>query len=213
MKTRFFILRTSLIAIFCVFWGISAADEVSPVSVDTTATLDTVRTSFDNGSPARVYTVKHGTDIREGLAISYHPNGKVAIEAPYVNGKLDGVFRSYFESGKLWQTIGYKAGVEEGFSTTYYESGAKKKKESYRNGILHGATEEYYENGKLRRTLPYILGMVHGVAKAYDEMGALTEEMSFEQGLRHGPYRKYNKGIKVFEAKFERNRCVENCDF
>lgn len=175
--------------------------------------LDTIRETFPDGKPARIYTVLHGTTVREGTSISYHPNGNVAIEAPYVNGKLDGVFRSFFENGKVWQTIGYKEGIEEGVSTTYTENGFKKSKETYRSGILHGDVEEFYESGKLRRRLPYILGQLHGVAKVYDELGAVLEEMTFEKGLRNGPYRRYNKGLKVLEARFEMNRCVENCDF
>lgn len=175
--------------------------------------LDTIRTTFADGSVARVYTVRAGTVIREGVAISYHPNGKVAVEAPYKNGKLDGVFRSYFESGKIWQTIGYKEDVEEGITTIYFENGKKKKKEIYSQGILNGVAEEYYDDGSLFRSLPYERGLLNGVAKIYDQTGLLKEEMTFDKGLRHGPYRKYNKGLKVFEAKFDRNRCVENCDF
>lgn len=185
----------------------------SPSNPEVSTVLDTIREAYPDGSPSRIYTVQHGTTIRQGTAISYHPNGKVAVEAPYVDGKLDGVFHSYFENGKTWQTIGYRKGIEEGITTTYFENGFKKSKEVYRSGILHGDVEEYYESGKLRRRLPYILGQLHGTAKVFDELGTVTEEMTFEKGLRHGPYRKFNKGIKTFEAKFANNRCVENCDF
>ena len=67
--------------------------------------LDTVRTLYPDGNTARVYMVQKGTDLREGMALTYHPNGKVAIEAPYKAGELDGVFRSYYENGKPWQEI------------------------------------------------------------------------------------------------------------
>ena len=182
----------------------SAAVEVS---------LDTVKTLFPDGSPARVYTVLKGTEIRHGVSLTYHPNGKVAVEAPYVNGLLDGVFRSYFENGTLWQTIGYKNGNEEGISTLYFENGKKKKSEVFKDGVQDGFSEEFSEQGKLQRRIPYAMGQVHGVAKIFDDKGVVVEEMTFERGLRHGPYRRYKKGLKIFEAKFERNRCIENCDF
>lgn len=180
---------------------------------DTAVALDTVRTFFENGTPARIYTVLHGTDVREGVSLSYHPNGRVAIEAPYKNGKLDGVFRSHYENGKLWQTIGYRDGVEDGISTDYFENGVKRTKEIYKNGVLDGLSEEWFESGVIRRKMPYSNGQVQGKAQIFDELGALKEEMEFERGIRHGAYRRYNKGVKVFEARFERNRCVENCDF
>ena len=175
--------------------------------------LDTVKTTFADGKLARVYTVLKGTEIREGLSISYHPNGKVAVEAPYANGVLNGVLRTYFENGNLWQTIGYKDGDEEGVSMTYFENGKKKKKETYKEGVLFGAVEEYSTEGKLQRRIPYENGQVHGMAKIFDEKGAVVEEMSFDHGLRQGPYRRYKKGLMILEAKFEQNRCVENCNF
>ena len=138
---------------------------------------------------------------------------EVAIEAPYKNGKLDGVFKSYFENGKLWQTIGYKNGIEEGVSTVYFENGSKKSKEIYHGGILDGLTEEWDDQGKLRRKLPYMRGQLHGVAKVFDDLGGLKEEMTFDKGLREGPYRRYNRGVKVLEAEFQQNRCVKGCDF
>lgn len=177
------------------------------------SSLDTVKTLFPDGAVSRIYTVKKGSEIREGVSITYHPNGKVAVEAPYKNGKLDGVYRCYFENGNLWQTIGYREDLEEGISTTYYENGKKKKTETYKGGFLHGTSEEFTEQGKLQRRIPYEFGSVSGVAKVFDENGAVKEEMHFKRGLREGPYRRYNKGIKVFEARFEHNRCVENCDF
>lgn len=210
MKHNFFVVFAALVMLVSVGTAFGADADAKNASQ---ALLDTIRTTYPDGSLARVYTVKAGTDVREGLSVSYHPNGKVAVEAPYKNGKLDGVFKSYFENGKTWQTIGYLEGVEEGFSITYFESGSKKIKEVYRGGILDGATEEFYENGNLRRKLPYVKGHIHGVGKVFDEVGTLVEEMTFDQGLRHGPYRRYKKGLKVLEAKFENNRCVEGCNF
>lgn len=175
--------------------------------------LDTIKEFYADNSPSRIYTVQKGTDVREGVAISYHPNGKIAVEAPYKNGKLDGVFKSYYDNGKVWQTIGYKAGIEEGITTVYFENGMKKSREVYKNGNLDGLTEEWDDKGTLRRKLPYVRGQLHGVAKVFDELGSLKEEMTLEHGLRHGAYRRYSKGLKVLEAEFEQNRCVKNCDF
>lgn len=210
MKRNFFVAYLGLVMLIS---SVTAFGADAGVQNQPKVQLDTIRTSYEDGSPARIYTVLAGTETREGLSVSYHPNGKVAVEAPYKNGKLDGVFRSYYENGKVWQTVGYLDGIEEGFSVTYYENGSKKIKEVYKNGILDGATEEYYENGKLRRKLPYVKGHIHGVGKVFDEQGAMVEEMTFEHGLRHGPYRRYKKGLKILEATFERNRCIENCDF
>lgn len=201
MKKRFFVLFACCA---CVN-GLAAAESID--------ILDTVRAFFDDGSVARVYQVQKGTEIREGVALTYHTNGKVAIEANYKNGKLDGVFRAYYENGNLWQTIGYKDGVEDGISTNYYDNGKKQSSEVYKNGVLNGLSQEWDERGVIRRKMPYENGQIHGLAQIYDELGALKEEMKFEHGLRNGPYRRYKKGVKVMEAEFKNNRCVKNCDF
>lgn len=177
------------------------------------ATHDTIVTKFDNGTVSRVYYVLHGTEIRDGVSVTYHPNGNVAIEAPYKAGKLDGVFRSYYENGKVWKTIGYRNGVEEGFSISFHENGVRALRESYKAGILDGASEEWNEKGVLVRRIPYEKGQIHGRAQMFDELGALKEEMDFVRGIRNGIYRRYQKGVMIMEAEFQNNRCVKNCNF
>ena len=206
MEKRFFTILA------CIVIGgtvISASAAPKPANM----ALDTVRTTYENGQLARIYTVKKGTDVREGMALSYHPNGKLAVEAPYRDGKLDGVLRSYDENGTLHETVGYLDGEEEGFSIVYYENGKKKSRETYRRGELNGMMESWDENGKLRRQIPYVNGQIHGVVKFYDEMGYIHEDVRFERGLRHGPYHRYTFGKVTLEAEFQNNRCVKNCNF
>ena len=203
MKTLFFTFFAPLVIVGTAM----AAASASPVA------LDTVRATFDDGRVSRIYTVLKGTDVREGVSLTYHPNGKLAVEAPYKNGKLNGVFRSYDEKGNLRETIGYKDGEEEGFSILYYENGKKKSSESYRRGTLNGKSEDWYENGKIRRQIPYENGQIHGVVKIYDEMGLLMEDMDFVHGLRNGKYHRYSFGKVMLEAEFKDNRCVKNCNF
>ena len=206
MKKRFFTIFA------CIVMGCTAIPALAAPKSNNMA-LDTVRTTFNDGRVARIYTVKKGTDVREGVALSYHPNGKLAVEAPYRDGKLDGVLRSYDENGTLHETVGYLDGEEEGFSIVYYENGKKKSRETYRRGELNGMMESWDENGKLRRQIPYVNGQIHGVVKFYDEMGNIHEDVRFERGLRHGPYHRYTFGKVTLEAEFQNNRCVKNCNF
>jgi antitoxin component YwqK of YwqJK toxin-antitoxin module len=206
MKKRFFTIFACIVMGGTVI-SASAAPKSSNVA------LDTVRTTFDDGRVARIYTVKKGTDIREGVALSYHPNGTLAIEAPYRNGKLDGVFRSFDESGKLHETIGYMDGEEEGFSIVYYKNGKRKSREVYHRGVLNGVSESWDEKGTLRRQIPYEKGQIHGVVKFYDELGLLSEDVNFVYGLRNGAYHRYTFGKVTLEAEFRDNRCVKNCNF
>ena len=206
MKKRFFTIFA------CIVMGCTAIPAFAAPKSNNVA-LDTVRMTFDDGRVARIYTVKKGTDVREGVALSYHPNGKLAVEAPYRDGKLDGVLRSYDENGMPLETVGYMDGEEEGFSIIYYQNGKKKRRESYHRGVLNGLSEEWYENGKLYRQIPFDNGQIHGVFKVYDEMGFLMEDMNFVHGIRNGLYHRYTFGKVTLEAEFQNNRCVKNCNF
>lgn len=203
MKTLFFMF----LAPFVIAGTAMAAPKASSVA------LDTVRTTYDNGRVSRIYTVKKGTDVREGVSLSYHANGKLAIEVPYRNGKIDGVLRSYDENGNLHETIGYLEGEEEGYSTIYYANGKKKKREVYHQGILNGVSEDWDELGRLVRQIPYENGQIHGVVKIFDETGKVIEDMNFVRGIRNGAYHRYSFGKVTLEAEFKDNRCVKNCNF
>ena len=203
MKKLFFTFFTP----FVIAGTAIAAPKAAPVA------LDTIRTTYDDGRVSRIYTVLKGTDVREGVSLTYHPNGKLAIEVPYRNGKIDGVLRSYDENGMLHETIGYLEGEEEGYSTIYYANGKRKSRETYRHGILNGMSENWDEKGKLLRQIPYVDGQIHGVFKMYDEFGKIKEDMNFIHGLRNGAYRRYKYGKLEFEAEFQNNRCVKNCNF
>lgn len=206
MEKRFFTFLACI-----VMGGTAISAFAAPKSTE--VALDTVRTMYDDGRVARVYTVKKGTDVREGVALSYHPNGKLAVEAPYRDGKLDGVLRSYDENGNLRETVGYLDGEEEGFSIVYFENGHRKSRETYRHGILNGVSETWDEKGKLRRQIPYENGQIHGVYKSFNDLGQIEEDMNFVRGIRNGTYHRYTFGKVVFEAEFKDNRCVKNCNF
>lgn len=173
--------------------------------------LDTIRTNFDDGSIARMYTVKKGTIVREGVAISYHPGGMVAVEVPYIDGKITGKYKSYYANGKLRQTTEFTDDIENGLSESFYEDGKIRKREIYKNGALDGVVEEFDENGVKRAETPFVEGTIEGKAKLFDEQGSLSEDLDFVHGIRTGYYRKYNKGIMVKQIRFFRNRCDSAC--
>ena len=202
-----------LLIFSCVVMGCTAQTGSLADSTTVSAPVDTVKTTYDDGRVSRIYTVLKGSDVREGVALTYHPNGKLAVEAPYKNGKLEGVYRSYDENGRLRETVGYKDGVEEGFSILFYENGKKKSSEKYSRGTLNGLSVDWFENGNIRRQIPYEEGQIHGIVKIYNELGKLEEDMNFVRGIRNGTYHRYSFGKLVHEAEFKDNRCVKNCDF
>lgn len=199
--------------------------------------LDTVKTFFADGTLARVYTVQKGGTVREGTSLSYYPNGTLALEIPYKDGKIEGEFKAFYESGKPRQRAFYSADKlsgdyeefyesgklrqktlyvedkEEGVSEFYYENGKKERQEVYSFGKLDGPVTTWDSTGAVRSETPYVGGRPHGRARVYGEEGgrSIIEEMDYVQGMRQGYYRKYDRGIMVKQMHFKANRCDSAC--
>jgi antitoxin component YwqK of YwqJK toxin-antitoxin module len=63
---------------------------------------------------------------------------------PYVNGRMHGTGKDYYESGTLLTETPFV------------------------NGERHGIEKWYYESGSLKQEIPYEAGKRHGVIKTYD---------------------------------------------
>jgi len=57
-----------------------------------------------------------------GIVKFYYPNGKLFVESPYINGKINGVSKGYHENGKLMSETIFKKG-KEGKTKNYDENG------------------------------------------------------------------------------------------
>ena len=76
---------------------------------------------------------------RIGTWLYYYPDGKtLMIEENYKNGVLDGIYKSYYKTGKITEILNYKAGKLDGSAKRFAD-----------NGIL--LDDLNYNNGKLRR--------------------------------------------------------------
>ena len=72
-----------------------------------------------------------------------------------IEGKPEGEFLTYYESGQLKEKINYKDGKKEGERILYYESGQLEEKVNYKEGVKNGEWLNYYDNGQLVRTRIY----------------------------------------------------------
>lgn len=84
----------------------------------------------------------------EDVRMTYFPSGYVKTTTQYEHGKKNGVFKQFYENGKLQQL------------------------RTYKDDVLDGKSLEYYPNGKLKEELVYEQGKaVH--LRLYDEQGKL----------------------------------------
>ncbi|MBK7130989.1 MAG: hypothetical protein IPM74_18580 [Crocinitomicaceae bacterium] len=141
-----------------------------------------------------------------GYNIFYFPGGAVASEGMFVNGKPEGVWKAYYETGVL-KSIGKKrAGLsdstwvfydEQGRKTTQYEYVNDKKNGCavkfdtlglvvvemfYVNDVLQGEQMWYYPNGNIKKTIQFADGQETGLAVEYNTAGNIITEEIYDHG-------------------------------
>ncbi len=81
--------------------------------------------------------------------ITYHSNGNVKEEGNYVDGKLEGEFREYDESGKLMVLCYFKNGVIDGLLTYWRDSvtGVLFETSMYKDGVKLYST--FFDNNSV----------------------------------------------------------------
>ncbi|RPE00870.1 toxin-antitoxin system YwqK family antitoxin [Aureibaculum marinum] len=109
---------------------------------------------------------------RVGKWLYYHEDGKTVMsEENYVDGKLDGDYKTFYESGKPTE-IGY-----------------------YKNGKLDSVYRKYSIKGHLYQHLNYKNGLLNGKAVYYNrKTGELTTKGEFKDDKKVGLWENYVDG-------------------
>lgn len=86
----------------------------------------------------------------DSLKRSYHDNGILESELPYVNGEKNGVEKGYDWDGKLFTKTPYVNGKINGTVWVFYPNGSVKEVEIYNSGVYQ---KTYSDDYHIRRLL------------------------------------------------------------
>lgn len=87
---------------------------------------------------------------RHGLWKQYYRNGQKEYEETWVNGVLEGAFRSWREDGTPDQEGSYKNGKESGTWVNYHPNGRVSTKGQAADGLRAGEWQYWLEDGSVR---------------------------------------------------------------
>jgi len=136
-----------------------------------------VAESHDEQGRLERYERRKKDFAKEGLYQKFHPNGKVALEAHYINDTLDGVRKFFYPNG----------GVES--------------IENFVQGEFHGPYQHFYENGTLQLEQVFIDGALQGLSKTHYPNGILTDQVTLVNNEEDGPFVEYyENGAKKAEG-------------
>ncbi len=151
---------------------------------------------IDKNNFKQGYWIKHKSFSEEKIS-----------EGNYIDGKKEGLWKSYYSGGGLKSEITYQHGEKYGKAIIYFENGniaeegvwlidkwVNKYKAYYKNGKLSyvwnyneygnrsGYQRYYYENGKIKIEGEWEDGKEKGVIREYYPDGSLRSEKIFTNG-------------------------------
>jgi antitoxin component YwqK of YwqJK toxin-antitoxin module len=164
--------------------------------------------NFENGNPKGKgsFKMSDGSEMgstgipkngRTGIWRFFHDNGLVKDEFNYIDGKINGNFKSFNELGKIKTEGSIKNDKIEGLYTSYYENGKISDQGIYVNGKKNGLFKKYFQSGILQAEVNYKDDLIDGLVRKYFENGNLETEGNFTGDLANGVFKTYDQNGKL----------------
>jgi len=103
----------------------------------------------------------------------------------------DGLYKRYFENGKLEISCDYKMGVIEGIKKRYSEKGYLEALETYKNGKMDGTYIVYHPDGSVKLKQIFIDDLLQGLSISYFQNGKMKEKVTIKDGFENGVFEEY----------------------
>lgn len=142
---------------------------------------------FYNEDGEKTIEINYSEDKKEGLKKTF-ANNQVMKEEAYVNDRLQGYTRVYYEGGKLKKEIPFVEGREKGVGYEYAQDERIIKLQTYKDGVLtrqqsinkldkqgvkQGMWMDFYATRNKRWEGPYVNDLKNGYWKYYQANGNL----------------------------------------
>lgn len=146
--------------------------------------------------------VKDAKGRKQGQWQHLHPNGTIRYEGEFKDDRPVGLFKYYFENGKLSATNNHLTDGDVA-SHHYHVNGNIKAKGVYREQLKEGLWQYFNENESMVLEETYKRNKLHGPQRIYFDTGQLGEEIHFRDSVKHGAWNKfYPNSKKWIEANY-----------
>jgi len=127
--------------------------------------------------------IKNGK--KEGVWDYYRESGQLAATEVYKNGKENGESVGYTKNGNVYYRGQMKDGLAVGEWLTYFfDSSQVSTKQTFKDGKEHGLTYGYNKDGSLDYTVEVSQGKWNGLYTDYDEDGTVWKTTEFKNGVK-----------------------------
>tara|TARA_B100000686_G_scaffold76341_1_gene82280 strand:- start:4656 stop:6947 length:2292 start_codon:yes stop_codon:yes gene_type:complete len=126
-------------------------------------------------------------------------------EANYSSGMLDGIYKSWLESGILEKEIHYSSEKLDGPYITWWPNGNKKEEINYRDDQPDGAVNYWYMNGQKKEEYYTSDGKKNGIHNTWFQNGQKKYEHTYKKGRLNGKSSIWYSGGQKKESGIYKN--------
>jgi hypothetical protein len=128
-----------------------------------------------NPSTGNVYNAVPDTGYT-GIKQYYDYTGRFLVkEVTFNNGVRQGLTRTYYQGGQLYQTFWYENNMKEDSAKWYYLQGPVFRSTPYRHDTVHGIQQQYFMDGSLRAKIGFHKGFRTRFFREYDKKGNVVK--------------------------------------
>lgn len=151
---------------------------------------------YPNGTLHREENYFNGK--RDGPYVEYDENGKIIAQGQFLDGEKDGQWE--IEVGDHKETGKYVLGLREGIWRYYYQNGKLRFEGNYTRGMANGKHKYYYQDGGIKEEQFYVMGLKEKTWKKFDESGNLYLTITYKNDVErriNGVRIKLEKEVKT----------------
>ena len=104
---------------------------------------------YENGKKEKIVCLNKENSHYYGTVKGFGEDGIPLYSGQFYAGKMEGIYKEYYESGKIFKEINFINDKENGQGKIYYEDGKILRIVNLKNGKENGEAKSYDENGKL----------------------------------------------------------------
>jgi len=136
-----------------------------------------------------------------GLFKHYYESGKLKTEQNYLSDDISEV-KMYENDGKTLAATGKYTGKQKEGEWKYYKENRLVLTENFKGGKKEGISKVYSKSGALLEEIPYKEDKITGVRKYFLEDGKVYSEVSYKDGLEDGVYKLFEGNEKPVAEGF-----------
>ena len=139
---------------------------------------------------------------RQGLWKFYYETGELKEQGRYRNDKREGTWKYYFKDGEIEQVGDFANDLPEGTWRWYYPNKQLRLEEEYVDGFEDGPSVEYSDSGQVIAQGNFVEGFKDGVW-VY-KIGSIKETGRYFEGEKQGLWRQFylDNGKVAFEGEY-----------